>query len=430
MEKINLNHSAAQIDAAIDKISGLIVSLGDGIIQLKDGVFNIYPRTKAEAVYFGNDYTNTLITRLEILLNKLRGFGSTSSTYEPGKDPIFFCGTFTNSYHGDSTEAINEELNKLHSSLSDSTYLCDAMEDNLRVNRLIPRGICHINKDGTHIWFINSVDFYSQDKWTQVFFNAKIDFTRRKILNGNNIVIRTCDNGQWGDYYEIPYNILKKTDFLSQQSAAASLINYNTISDDITYNEWIANSSEGFISDSTTRLDEVYAGNDPNNFITTIDVRKTVYLRPNDIIKIRAFYRRGFARQGIEDYPNNSYAYIYVTDTPDSHYNEYNLKSDFIQVKSLGSLGVPLTEEQKDNQNLSFARYDVFKQDAEYGWHYLKTNVPVAGNYYLHIVGNFIQEGSWIVFGDGQVLTSSNLQLDANNNRISFGGKTFQLTQI
>lgn len=213
---------------------------------------------------------------------------------------------------------------------------------------------------------------------------------------------------------EHPWVSLNHDDHTTQQSAAAALLHYSS-NDEIAYNEWTANVSAGFSTDSNTRLAEVYAGNGCENKV--IDVYKTVFLRPNDIIKVRAIYRRGFSWEGVDNYPYDSDAYIYVSDQSAAGHDITHLKSDIVKVKSLGSLGFPFTEEQKQWQDLAFIRDILFRSNTEYGWHYIKVNVPVAGNYYLHIAGNFSSNASWIVFGDGQVLTGGGItenDLDEN----------------
>lgn len=64
MAQMMLNYSAAQIDAAIAKINRLVSVIdateGSNIVQLYDGTIAIYPRTKAEAVFFNNDTSKTL----------------------------------------------------------------------------------------------------------------------------------------------------------------------------------------------------------------------------------------------------------------------------------------------------------------------------------------------------------------------------------
>ena len=54
MAQIALNYSAAEIDAAIGKIENLVQFIGGSrvIVQLKNDSDNIYPLTKAEAVFF------------------------------------------------------------------------------------------------------------------------------------------------------------------------------------------------------------------------------------------------------------------------------------------------------------------------------------------------------------------------------------------
>lgn len=60
MAQIALNYSAAQINAAIAKINSLVSVIEGSIVQLYDGSTAIYPRTKAEAVFFDNDPSKTL----------------------------------------------------------------------------------------------------------------------------------------------------------------------------------------------------------------------------------------------------------------------------------------------------------------------------------------------------------------------------------
>lgn len=64
MAQIALNYSAAQINAAIAKITTLVSVIEGNIVQLYDGTTAIYPRTKAEAVFFNNDTSQTLDAEL------------------------------------------------------------------------------------------------------------------------------------------------------------------------------------------------------------------------------------------------------------------------------------------------------------------------------------------------------------------------------
>lgn len=184
-------------------------------------------------------------SQINNLRQQFRGFGTGPNdtiAYYRGLDPVFYCGTFTNAYHGEYVEAImNAELDKLHgpSGSSSDTYECNALEPELHgVLRPIPGGLCHINMYGSHIWFINNVRSYSQDLWVQIFFNAKVGLiryeedgeikTKKGITIGQNIVIRTRikanDSDEmytlWGDFYEIPYNIGEKLQNLTERVTA------------------------------------------------------------------------------------------------------------------------------------------------------------------------------------------------------------------
>lgn len=176
-------------------------------------------------------------TQADNLVQELRGFGMSSGAiiYQGGKDPVFYCGRFGVSVHGDDTmKKFNEELDKFHSPVyveTGHTYICEAAEQELQGERYVPVGLCHINLNGSHIWFISNVDGYALDKWTQVFFNAKIGtytdggVTKKGILNGQNIVIRTRVKANesdekytlWGDFYELPYNLKDLVDTSLQE---------------------------------------------------------------------------------------------------------------------------------------------------------------------------------------------------------------------
>ena len=197
-----------------------------------------------------------------------------------------------------------------------------------------------------------------------------------------------------------PWVATTHDDYGLQQSASAAL-NYYVKTTDISYSMWDWNSTAGKGLDSNTRLAEVYAGNELE--VTDIDVYQRLRLHPNDIIKVRVIYRRGFSRDGVETYPYDSDAYIYVSDQQQTGHNIAHLKSDFIKVKSLGSLGFPFTDAQKNWQDLAFVRDNLFRDGTEYGWHYIKVNVPAEGDYWLHIAGNFSTAGSWIVIGEAEV---------------------------
>ena len=155
---------------------------------------------------------------------QLRGYGVSAQggvVYNRGIDPVFYCGSFNSTYHGADAEILmNEELNKLHSpnGLSNKTYECNAADAELRGTRPIPGGICHINLHGSQIWFINNVESYSEDRWTQVFFNAAAGYNESRVRPGKNIVIRfriktdpTLERyDAWSEFYEIPYNIMER----------------------------------------------------------------------------------------------------------------------------------------------------------------------------------------------------------------------------
>ncbi len=57
--------------------------------------------------------------------------------------------------------------------------------------------------------------------------------------------------------------------------------------------------------------------------------------------------------------------------------------------------------------SLSLVRQNLFTEDNEYGWHYIKVNVNVEGDYYLHIAGDFTDTRSWLVIGEGEILSQS-----------------------
>jgi len=173
-----------------------------------------------------NKYQSQLNIQADSIIPKLRGYGMLDGnvTYEIGKDPVFYCGGFNTSYHGEeAVQEMNKELDKYHSpNYPTLTYTCNAAEDSLRGTRYVPSGLCHINLYGSHIWFINNVMSYADDNWTQIFFNVSIgDYTdegqtkKGIIFAGSNIAIRRrikANEGDekctlWSDFYEIPYNI-------------------------------------------------------------------------------------------------------------------------------------------------------------------------------------------------------------------------------
>lgn len=74
MAQIALSYSAAQIDAAIAKINSLITTIEGNIVQMYNGTTAIYPRTKAEAVFFDNDTDKNLdqqFSQLEQIVNSI-----------------------------------------------------------------------------------------------------------------------------------------------------------------------------------------------------------------------------------------------------------------------------------------------------------------------------------------------------------------------
>ncbi len=167
------------------------------------------------------------------ILKRLRG---QSSEYRPGLDPVFYCGRFSSeSTTMEWKEVVTKmlaELNKLHADSGAGTYTCTADEVNnpkpgeyaLPEIRPIPIGLCQINLYGSHIWFLNNVKSYSGDQWTQTFFNANVDNVDgiKVINNGNNIVIRQCDGGVWGDFKVIKNDI---SDIIDAKANAADVYN-------------------------------------------------------------------------------------------------------------------------------------------------------------------------------------------------------------
>lgn len=205
-------YTKAEVDGKILPVDA-VPTLGSNNLVRSGGVRNYFDNLKAQ----------------------LRGYGVLAQdgvAYYRGLDPVFFCGTFSLTYHGEYADAVaNAELDKLHSpsGSSNDTYECNASEAELHsVSRPIPGGLCHINVNGSHIWFINNVRGYAQDLWVQVFFNVRVGLvryeqdgeikTKKGLFPGQNVVTRTRikanDSDEmytlWSDFYEIPFNITEK----------------------------------------------------------------------------------------------------------------------------------------------------------------------------------------------------------------------------
>lgn len=192
---------------------------------------------------------------------------------------------------------------------------------------------------------------------------------------------------------EHPWMPITHDDYVLQRIAAVASRPYNVV-DDISADSW-----GGGVLEENTHLREVYAGDHLEN--TEIDLRLSLEnIRPHDIIAVRCFYRRGFSRDGVDTYPYDSDAYIYLSDSEQPGHSAAHLKSDFIKVKSMGAQGFPFTDPQKGWQDLALCRDILFNDtlgNGEYYMHYLTVNIPAPGNYCLHIHGNFSTPGSWFV---------------------------------
>ena len=88
MAQIALNYSVAQINAAIAKITTLVSVIEGNIVQLYDGTTAIYPRTKAEAVFFYNDISKTLDQQFSQIVAE-KGYYVCKSDADDNKQIIF-----------------------------------------------------------------------------------------------------------------------------------------------------------------------------------------------------------------------------------------------------------------------------------------------------------------------------------------------------
>ena len=190
---------------------------------------------------------------------------------------------------------------------------------------------------------------------------------------------------------EHPWMPVTRDDYTLQHSAAMAARNYRMIYDHGA-GDWAGGSY-----DPSTDLREVYAGD--NLQTPTFHLCQPFTVHPHDILRVRCFYRRGNSRDGIDTYPFDSDAYIYLSDSPERDHSMAHLRSDFIKVQPLGSSGYPFTEEQKNWQDLAFARDHLFNTAGgeEYCTHYLHCHPAEPGTYYLHIAGDFSFNASWFV---------------------------------
>lgn len=84
----------------------------------------------------------------------------------------------------------NAELNKLHTPVYNGTYT-DYQGNTQRV----PIGICRINMQGSHLFFVNNVIKYSEDHWQQIAINAV--FYSNIIAPGKVMYSREFIDGAW-----------------------------------------------------------------------------------------------------------------------------------------------------------------------------------------------------------------------------------------
>ncbi len=182
----------------------------------------------------------------------------------------------------------------------------------------------------------------------------------------------------WGSWTEV-----SRDDYSLQHSSAIGQSLY-THSADITYNNW--NGMEpgsldyGYFEDSTNNLSQVYSGYG-EIVVQNIHLYKQVHLKPNDIIKLRTFFR---SHDDIPNYKYDTNVYLYVSNSESAGHTIDKLKSDYIKIHSLGSYDIATYP-----GSLTAVRNDFFTESSEYGWHYIKANVEVEGDYYLHLEGSF-----------------------------------------
>jgi len=160
---------------------------------------------------------------------------------------------------------------------------------------------------------------------------------------------------------------------------------------------------DGYALDANTNLSEFYAGN--NNEVKSFLLSfRLPDVRPNDLIRVRCAYRRGFSAEGAakddaeHKYPFDSDAYIFFADEVTKEHDISKLRSNWIKVKSLGGQNFPFTDAEKGWQDLAFMRNRFFNSDWEYGWHYLRITDANITSGYLNIYGDFSTPGSWFVF--------------------------------
>ena len=196
---------------------------------------------------------------------------------------------------------------------------------------------------------------------------------------------------------EHPWMPITRDDYIAQQIGAKASVVHK-----MAYTRSASNFTGGTYYDDLTHLMEVYAGNNLETTVIDLRSQQPWDFQPHDIIAVPCFYRRGFSRDGVDTYPYDSDAYIYVSDSPDPDHSMSHLCSDFVKVKSMGGQKYPFTEKQKNYQDLALCR-DVLFAEGEYYMHYLSVNIPSAGSYYVHIHGNFSTPGSWFVLDQVKV---------------------------
>lgn len=195
-----------------------------------------------------------------------------------------------------------------------------------------------------------------------------------------------------------PWVNVSYNDHSLEHATAMALINYdNTYSTDAsTADHYGTHTSDGYRFDSNTNLIEYYAGD--SGEVNHFHIVYPLSLNPDDILYVRCMYRRGNSQEGVNTYKYDSDAYVYVSRSAEEGHSIDQLVSDFIKVKPLGGQHFPFTEGQTSWQDLAFLRDSFFAERTTYGRHLLKINAEVAGNYYIHIVGDFSTPASWFAF--------------------------------
>lgn len=146
---------------------------------------------------------------------------------------------------------------------------------------------------------------------------------------------------------------------------------------------------------------EIYSGDDLS--VTSFDLVYRVLLNPDDIVEVSCFYRRGNSNEGFNKYPQDSDAYLYITEFGEGigGSDQETLLSDYIKIRSLGTLDQQVADGDH-YQDLNTAEQIMATGCSK---HYIKYTGTIPKQVYIHLAGDFSVKSSWLaIYNPGCII--------------------------